>query len=381
MSDDEQLQEALSRVGDRDHIGTREYRIFGPPGTGKTTNLSGQIHRAVRRFGPDSVLVTSFSRAAAKELAGRDLPIDDSRIGTLHSHCWRALGRPSIAEVNAADWNKTYPRYAITHLDRTRKLEGEQAEEDAADSEKRGDVLLSALNCARGTLQPQTEWGTELRDFANRWKEYKRSNVLLDFCDLIHYAASDVAVPPFKPAVLFVDEATVTLNRLQMNVVRQWGNKIEYFIIAADDDQTIYSWCGASPDVILEPEIPPEHKDLLEEKRRVPRLIHARAMALARQLSRRQSKEYDPRDEDGAVRLVNAHYKSPENSLLAALMRHLEKGQSVMVLARVLTCCNPPSRFSGSGAFRSTIRIAFRTDTGTHCDSDRRTPLRAAPGL
>lgn len=78
----------------------REFKIFGPPGTGKTTNLSRQIRRAADRFGADSVLVTSFSRAAAAELAGRDLPVSPERLGTLHSHCYRALGAPQIAEAN-----------------------------------------------------------------------------------------------------------------------------------------------------------------------------------------------------------------------------------------------------------------------------------------
>lgn len=91
------VEEALSSVGTREHSLTSEYRIFGPPGTGKTTNLTRQIRRAVQRFGESSVLVTSFSRAAAAELAGQDLPISSDRIGTLHSHCWHALGRPEIA--------------------------------------------------------------------------------------------------------------------------------------------------------------------------------------------------------------------------------------------------------------------------------------------
>ncbi len=94
---------ALDGIGAQDHSVTAEYRIFGPPGTGKTTNLTRQIRRAVERFGPDSVLVTSFSRTAAAELAGRDLPISPDRIGTLHSHCYRALGAPEIAEANVAE--------------------------------------------------------------------------------------------------------------------------------------------------------------------------------------------------------------------------------------------------------------------------------------
>ena len=94
---------------------TREFRIFGPPGTGKTTNISRQIARAVDRYGPQSVLVTSFSRAAAAELAGRDLPISSDRVGTLHSHCWRAIGDPELAEANVEEWNRGNPRCRLRY--------------------------------------------------------------------------------------------------------------------------------------------------------------------------------------------------------------------------------------------------------------------------
>jgi len=36
-----------------------EYRVFGPPGTGKTTYLSRQIEKAAGEY-KDSVMVSSF---------------------------------------------------------------------------------------------------------------------------------------------------------------------------------------------------------------------------------------------------------------------------------------------------------------------------------
>ena len=87
----------------------REYRIVGPPGTGKTSWLSDQVRRVVDRKGPESVLITSFTRAAAREALGRGMPIADERVGTLHAICYRALGRPTIAESKAKEWNAAYP--------------------------------------------------------------------------------------------------------------------------------------------------------------------------------------------------------------------------------------------------------------------------------
>ena len=93
----------LETIGLRDHSRTNEYRIIGPPGTGKTRSATLHIRRAVDRFGCNSVVATSFTRAAAIELAGRDTPLDPDRIGTLHSFCFDALGKPLIAEANVAD--------------------------------------------------------------------------------------------------------------------------------------------------------------------------------------------------------------------------------------------------------------------------------------
>src|SRR5271154_6955482 len=148
---DDQTAERLEGIGQRDHSVTPEYRIFGPPGTGKTTNLARQIQRAGDRFGDSSVLVTSFSKATVAELTGRDTPIDLDRIGTLHSHCFHALGKPLIAEVHVEDWNRKHPRLKITPVSRQTRLDGEDAPEDDGQA-REGDWLLQQLNRHRGMM-------------------------------------------------------------------------------------------------------------------------------------------------------------------------------------------------------------------------------------
>jgi DNA helicase-2/ATP-dependent DNA helicase PcrA len=327
------VEAALGEIGQRDHSITGEYRIFGPPGTGKTTKLTRQISRAIDRFGRDSVLMTSFSRAAAAELAGQDLPVSPDRIGTLHSHCWHALGRPAIAEVHVEEWNRENPSLRISPAKKATKLDGEECDEETTDDVRSGDYWMGELNRHRGMLRSANNWPAALRGFAARWEQYKVSHRLMDFCDLIETASRDIRIAPRRPDVIFADEAQ-DLNPMQLALVRRWGENAQYFIIAADDDQTIYSWCGATPDAVLNPEIPDDHKIVLRESHRVPRTVHVRANHLIHRVSRRQEKVYDPRPEDGrCLHLSGGGYKSPEYWILKALMRHLERGQKVMVLA------------------------------------------------
>lgn len=323
----------LQDIGSRDHSITSEYRIWGPPGTGKTTNLTRQIRRAVDRFSPDSVLVTSFSRAAAAELAGRDLPISPERIGTLHSHCYRALGAPPIAEANVDEWNRQYPHLQITPVRKQNKLDGEEAGEEDGRAEP-GDLLLQELNQFRGLMIPVEGWTANLRDFAGRWKEYKDALGLLDFTDLIETCYRDVPVAPKRPAVIFADEAQ-DLNRMQLALIRKWGRHCNYFIVCGDEDQTIYSFSGASPDAMLDPDIPDDHKIILKQSYRVPRAVHAAADKFIRQVTRRQEKAHLPRPEDGACIRgpLNASYKSPDYWVVKTVAEHAANGRTVMLLA------------------------------------------------
>jgi superfamily I DNA/RNA helicase len=322
----------LEAIGQQDHNVTSEYRIFGPPGTGKTTNVTRQIRRAVDRYGPEGVLVTSFSRAAATELAGRDLPIAGDRVGTLHSHCWHALGGPEIAESQVDEWNRDNPHLAITPVKKQGKLDGEEAAEEDDGTAKAGDELLQQLNRFRGMMCDRRLWPATLIEFERRWSEYKRENGLLDFTDLIDVCLRDVHAAPKAPSVIFADEAQ-DLNAMQLNLVRKWGNRAEYFIIAGDDDQTIYAFTGATPDAFLDPDIPDDHKIILKQSYRVPRAVHGLADTLIHQVARRQEKVYLPRAEQGeVVRLTYGTYQSPDAFILNSAMEHLDRGKSVMFL-------------------------------------------------
>jgi len=324
----------LDSIGQQDHSITREYRIFGPPGTGKTTNLARQVRRAVDKYGADDLLVTSFSRAAATELAGHDLPVSSNRIGTLHSHCFHTLGAPEIAEANVSDWNRAHPDLQLTPVRKQRQLEGEEPVEDTGDSSRKlGDTLLQQLNRYRSSMIDRQFWPANVREFEHSWSRHKRREGTRDFVDLIETCLHDMGAAPGHPAVIFADEAQ-DLNPMQLKLIRQWGERAEYFILAGDDDQTIFSFAGASPDAILDPEIPGDHTIVLTQSARVPRAIHKLAETFIHTVSRRKEKNYSPRPENGSVhRLTTGSLKSTEYFILSSAMKHLGQGKTIMFLA------------------------------------------------
>lgn len=84
--------------------------------------------------------------------------------------------------------------------------------------------------------------------------------------------------------------------------LRQWGEDMEYIVLAGDDDQTVYAFKGATPDAFLHPDLPREQEHVLDQSYRMPIDVYLAAQSWIDQLhGQRREKEYAPRDAVGAV--------------------------------------------------------------------------------
>ncbi len=304
-----------------------EHRVFGPPGTGKTTFLARQIRNAVNQRGAESVIVSSFTRAAAAELAGRDLPLDRAQIGTLHAHCYRALGFPELTAKHVDEWNADHPHLALSEGSSDLDEPGTEHKHEGP-----GDEDSETYHRYRSMLRPPDLWPLHIQAFAREWEQWKNDCNFLDFTDLLEVAHQDVHEAPGKPSIGFFDEVQ-DFTPLQLALVRKWGVAMDYIVLAGDDDQAIYEWLGATPSAFLFPDVPAEHKRVLSQSYRVPRAIHEVAQRWIVDVAQREPKDYEPRDEDGAVREnFSITWKEPE-ALIADAGQYLADGKSVMVLA------------------------------------------------
>lgn len=319
-----------------------EFRIFGPPGTGKTSRLATRdIPRAIEKYGPEQVMVTSFTKAAAREIShkksrqtGSKITVAPENVGTIHSILYHAFGQPSIMEVHyISEWNEQHPRYGMTGS----KVQSVDETCSANRGTSDGDRLLNAVNIKRSRMIPMDTWKTELKSFYNLWCNFKKEVDCMDFTDLIEKGLHEFDHAPNNPKVIFVDEAQ-DFTKLQLSIIRRWGEYTDWIVLVGDDDQTIFEFTGADPHAFLNPPISSKFKTVLNQSYRIPQTVLQRSLKLIQNVADREQKEYSPRLNEnneiaiGEVRDISYTYNDPKD-LLKLVEPYLAKNMDIMFLA------------------------------------------------
>ena len=316
------------------------YHVVGPPGTGKTEYLTRQAARVTDERGPDSVLITSLTRAAATEIAGRDTGVARENVGTLHSLCYRAAGGRRLvldSEKGMRVWNdwveRTNPAW---------RLSGGFDVDDPGDAayETAGDEMLARVNVLRHRMVPREDWPPAADAFAASWGRCMGEVDAVDFTGMVECGLM-LEHAPGNPAVLIADESQ-DYTRLEAEVVRRWSAAAETTLLAADPDQSIYGFRGVDARIFIDHPVPAEQRRVLGQSYRVPAAVHALARRVIRAVRDRVDAPYLPTPEPGEVQHdPAARWARPEtwvDQVLDRLSRARRDGaagprQGVMVLA------------------------------------------------
>jgi len=323
-----------------------EFRVYGPPGTGKTTTLSNWINQAAQKYGSNSVIVASYTKTGAMELAGRDLQVHQDQVGTVHAHCYRALGQPEVCEVykHIKEWNDH-----VAGIDDAYMLsEGQKDTDDPYAGNNSGatdgDRMLSRYNLLRARMIPPEHFmRDEVSRFAELWENWKHETNMIDFTDMISLAYQNIDVAPGNPMIGFIDEIQDS-SLLELSLIRKWAKAMKYVVLGGDDDQAIFSWRGASPEAFLNPPLDARYKRILDQSYRIPQSVHALSQNWIKQITVREPKEYKPQNRVGEVRRIQARfaYISEVESMLEDVEQYLcrttESGRPWRVA--FLTSCN-----------------------------------------
>ena len=290
--------------------------------------MTRQIKAAVAKFGAGSILVASFTRGAARVLVEKDLPIPESAIGTLHAHCYRALGRPRLAEAYLKEFGEA-SNLLISGASISRSLEEST---DMPAGKTQDDQSYMDYSKLRNRLVPREVWPDSVKLFAKHWEAFKHEHDMMDFTDLIEVASRDMLYAPGNAQVAFFDEAQDS-TPLQHKLMERWGKSMRFYIKAGDDDQCLYGFLGATPETMMGVGLPEDKKLFLRQSWRVPGAVQEYAEKIIGHVGRRQPKEYRPREERGEVHVrIPVRWKNP-TPLVSLIEKDLGDGESVMVLA------------------------------------------------
>lgn len=281
-------------------------KIFGPPGSGKTTYLLNVVDKEMEDgVSSERIGYFSFTRKASNEARDRAIKkfphlnekTDFPYFRTLHSLAFRCLS----TKVDDMMQGEHYAEFA---KETGISLEiSNDSEEGYAKAEN---PILNEINIARICgVDLRTHYNNSSIDiewhhfeFVERsYRHYKASRNLLDFTDLLELLALEKQRLP-QLEVLIIDEAQ-DLSRLQWEIVHALVERASRIYIAGDDDQAVFTWAGADVKSFL------EFKGdirVLEQSYRVPSSVHKLASHIVNRIQERQPKDWKPRDFEGTIK-------------------------------------------------------------------------------
>ncbi|KTG29727.1 UvrD-helicase domain-containing protein [Haloferax profundi] len=343
-------------------------RLFGGPGSGKTTALLNKVEAILEQDDVSirDILVVSYTRAAASEIRDRlaeRLDINPrslkGNVSTMHAKAYELLGLSRNDVVGEKDKQEFCEEYGLEFQD-----EYSGAGRRTARSTTIGNKIIATSQWLQRTRRDVADWydvpfqwnveevrlppevdpnaqegnkytptwpsdddRIDIPEAIRAWRAYKGENGLVGFADMLERVKQRALVPNVD--YLVIDEFQ-DITTLQYDAYEEWKPHMKGVLIAGDDDQVVYAWQGADPNLLLDAER--DNDEVLPNSYRLPSNVLNVVNREIRHIDKRQEKDLKPRKEGGSVEAV----ESPSMLELARNVRYTveQDDGTIMVLFR-----------------------------------------------
>lgn len=307
--------------------------LLAGPGSGKTTTMTKRVVSLLENYhvNPANILVVTFTKAAAREMKERfeKLCMDSGitqnyrqvTFGTFHGvfygilrHAYRLTGKNIISEGQRFDMLRELAyRQRIEIEDEKEFFEGLVQE-------------ISEVKNSRIPLEHYYSKNCPDEVFRKIYTSYVttcRQSRLLDFDDMLLYCYDLLTQRPDilagwqkKFQYILVDEFQ-DINKLQYDIVKMLAAPENNLFIVGDDDQSIYAFRGAKPEIMMNfpKDFPSVQTELLPVNyRSTGEIVEAAGKVIAWN-KRRFQKKIHTDNEKGTPPLVKAFQNGKEEEL------------------------------------------------------------------
>ena len=282
--------------------------VLAGPGSGKTAVITERLKYLVEeyRIPSDQILVITFTKAAAMEMQQRFqklmkdefLPITFGTFHAIYFHILKNTFHYSFENIITSQEKRQYLR--------------EVMEKDLPDTEQTEQILneISFLKNSNIPIETYESISIESTKFKEIYKQYSylmKQNQKVDFDDmvlqcyeLLKSKSEVLARWQRKYAYILIDEFQ-DINPIQYEVVRMLAAPENNLFVVGDDDQSIYGFRGANPNILkqFQKEYPKCRNILLNINYRCSSNIVASSLQLINENKNRFTKKIQSFNEKG----------------------------------------------------------------------------------
>ena len=238
------------------------------PGSGKTTVLVNRIKNLIDNYNvkPESVLVITFTKDAALEMKSRFLSLSDNpkaglvNFGTFHSVFYQILRRDLSLDSDSVLQGKSL----IAFLKEAAKVNNIKIDDELLESLYKEFSFLSNTSTDIDSYESESFDTLEFRRLYKAYQSMKEEHSKIDFDDMLKKTYMLFKNNPKilskwqKRFSFFLIDEMQDMNDIQFAIVRMLA-KSENIFAVGDDDQSIYGFRGANPEIMLK--FPEVYKD------------------------------------------------------------------------------------------------------------------------